>query len=124
MINKPVSIELIGDAKEAYERLNRMIGEQKNKGKTTSEEIKLWKGIQRSFDLIQENPFYGRNAKKKQIPIYYLDKYDIKNLFIVDLPLFWRMIYSLESDKIEIIAFVLDIFNHKDYNKRFGFKGK
>ena len=91
MINKPVSIELIGDAKEAYERLNRIIGEQKNKGKTTSEEIKLWKGIQRSFDLIQDNPFYGRNAKKKQIPEYYLNKYDIKNLFVVDLPLFWRV---------------------------------
>src|SRR3989344_3167080 len=111
MINKPVSIELVGDAKEAYERLNKMIGEQKLKGKTTSEEIKLWKGIQRSFDLIQENPFYGRNAKKKQIPIYYLDKYDIKNLFIVDLPLFWRMIYTLESDRVEVIAFILDIFN-------------
>ena len=124
MINKPVSIELIGDAKEAYERLNRMIGEQKNKGKTTSEEIKLWKGIQRSFDLIQDNPFYGRNAKKKQIPEYYLNKYDIKNLFVVDLPLFWRMIYTLESDRVEVIAFILDIFNHKDYNKRFGFKGR
>ena len=124
MINKPVSIELIGDAKEAYERLNRIIGEQKNKGKTTSEEIKLWKGIQRSFDLIQDNPFYGRNAKKKQIPEYYLNKYDIKNLFVVDLPLFWRMIYTLESDRVEVIAFILDIFNHKDYNKRFGFKGR
>ena len=124
MINKPVSIELVGDAKEAYERLNRMIGEQKNKGKTTSEEIKLWKGIQRSFDLIHDNPFYGRNAKKKQIPEYYLNKYDIKNLFVVDLPLFWRMIYTLESDRVEVIAFILDIFNHKDYNKRFGFKGR
>ncbi|MAG20468.1 hypothetical protein CL618_03490 [archaeon] len=124
MIKKPVSIELIEDAKEAYEKLNKIIGEQKLKGKTTSEEIKLWKGIQRSFDLIQENPFYGRNAKKKQIPEIYLIKHEVKNLFIVDLPLFWRMIYTLESDKIEIVSFILDIFNHKDYNKKFGFKGK
>lgn len=121
---KKVSIELIGDAKEAYKELNRIVGEQKSDGKLTSEEIKLWKGIQRSFDLIEENPFYGRNAKKKQIPEYYLKKYGVKNLFIIDLPLFWRMIYTLESDKIEIIAFILDIFDHKGYSKRFGFKKK
>lgn len=34
------------------------------------------------------------------------------------------MVYTLESDKIEIVAFVLDVFTHEDYNKRFGFKGK
>ncbi len=43
---------------------------------------------------------------------------------IVDLPLFWRMIYTLESGKIEIVAFVLDIFNHEEYDKRFGFRKK
>ncbi len=123
-INKKISIELVGDAKEAYDKLNKIVGEHKSKGKTNSEEITLWKGIQRMFDLIQDNPFYGENAKKKQIPKYYIDKYGVKNLFIADLPLFWRMVYSLESDKIEIISFVMDIFDHKDYNKRFGFKKK
>ncbi len=34
------------------------------------------------------------------------------------------MIYTLEGSKIEIMAFVLDIFDHDDYNKRFGFKEK
>ena len=124
MINKKVSIKLVGDAKEAYEKLNKIVGEQKSKGKINSEELILWNGIQRVFDLIQFNPFYGDNAKKEQIPKYYTLKYGAKNLFIADLPLFWRMIYTLESDKIEIIAFVLDIYNHNDYNKRFGFKKK
>ncbi len=122
--NKKVSIELIDDAKESYRRLNKIIGEQKKSGKINSDEIKLWNGIQRAFDLIVDNPFYGENAKKKQIPKYYSIKYTAKNLFIVDLPLFWRMVYILESDKIEIVAFILNIFGHDDYNKRFGFKKK
>lgn len=82
----------------------------------------LWNGIQRSFDFIENNPFYGHNARKKEIPRYYVKKYDMSNLFIVNLPLFWRMIYAIESDKVEIVAFVLDIFDHKDYNNRFGFR--
>lgn len=121
-IDKKVSIELKGDAEEAYEKLNRIVGQQKAEGKENSDEIKLWNGIQRMFDLIQENPFYGENAKKDLIPRYYRDNYGVKNLFIVDLPFFWRMIYTLEGDKIEIVAFILDIFTHKDYDKRFGFK--
>lgn len=121
---KKVSIELKDNALEAYNKLNKIIGEQKAKGIENSEEIMLWNGIQRAFDLIENNPFYGRNARKKEIPEYYVKKYDISNLFIVNLPSFWRMIYALESDKVEIVAFVLDIFDHKDYNKRFGFKKK
>ena len=123
-LSKKTSVELIDDAKEAYIKLNKLIGEQRKSGKINSDEIKLWKGIQRAFDLIKNNPFYGENAKKKQIPQYYSTKYNAKNLFIIDLPLFWRMIYTLESDKIEIIAFVLDIFDHDRYNKKFGFRKK
>jgi hypothetical protein len=121
---KKVSIELKGDAEEAYKLLNKSVGEQKAKGINNSEEISLLNGISRAFDLIENNPFYGRNAKKKQIPGYYTIKYNLSNLFIVNLPQFWRMIYTLESDKIEIIAFVLDIFDHKEYDKRFGYKKK
>jgi len=30
--------------------------------------------------------------------------------------------YTITGDEVEIIAFVLDIFNHKDYDKLFGYK--
>lgn len=119
-----VSIELVDNAKDAYVKLNKIVGEQKSAGRTTSDEIKLWNGIQRMFDCIAENPFYGENAKKNLIPKYYKERYAASNIFIVDLPFFWRMIYVLESNKIEIVAFVLDIFTHEEYNKRFGFKKK
>jgi len=76
----------------------------------------------RIFDVIANNPFYGENAKKDLIPREYRQKYDADNLFIVDLPDYWRMIYTLESDEIEIIAFVLDIIDHNQYNKKFGFR--
>ncbi len=121
---KKVSINLIEEAEESYKKLNEIVGCQRKRGRANSDEIKLWNGIQRALDLVEHNPFYGENAKKKQIPKYYIKKYGVKNLFIVDLPLFWRMVYTLESNKVEIVAFVLDIFTHDDYNKRFGFKKK
>jgi len=50
--------------------------------------------------------------------------YDITNLFWVDLPYYWRILYTLTDGdtNIEIIAFVLNIMDNKKYNKKFGYK--
>ena len=51
-------------------------------------------------------------------------KYGITNLFRVELPNYWRMLYTLSNgeSEIEIIAFVLDLVDHKVYDKKFGYK--
>jgi len=53
-----------------------------------------------------------------------MEKYGVKNLFRVELPHYWRMLYTLTNgeSEIEIIAFVLDIIDHKEYNKKFRYK--
>jgi hypothetical protein len=121
-IKKKITIKLVGDAERAFRGLNKIVGEQRIDGIGSSKDITLLNSINRIFDLIASNPFYGENAKKDLIPKEYRKKFDADNLFIVDLPDYWRMIYTLESDEIEIIAFVLDIINHKEYDKKFGFR--
>ena len=121
-IKKKITIKLVGDAEKAFNDLNRMVGEQRSNGITSSKDITLLAAINRLFEVIVNNPFYGENAKKDLIPKEYRQKYDADNLFIADLPDYWRMIYTLESDEIEIIAFVLDIIDHDEYNKKFKFR--
>src|SRR3989338_222026 len=121
-INKKITVKLVGDAEKAFNDLNRIVGEQRSNGITSSKDITLLTAINRLFGVIANNPFYGENAKKDLIPKEYRQKYDTDNLFIADLPDYWRMIYTLESDEIEIIAFVLDIISHDGYNKKFGFR--
>jgi hypothetical protein len=121
-IEKKISVKLVGDAEKAFKDLNRMVGDQRSQGITTSKEIHLLNAINDMFNVIVKNPFYGENAKKDLIPKEYRRKYDVSNLFIADLPDYWRMLYTLESDEIEIIAFVLDILDHDDYDKKFKFK--
>ncbi|MCX6772547.1 MAG: hypothetical protein NTV88_02135 [Candidatus Micrarchaeota archaeon] len=73
--------------------------------------------------LIRANPQYGEPIPKKQIPADYIAKYGVNNLFWVGLPDYWRMIYTLTANgEVEIIAFVLDIIDHKKYNKKFGYR--
>jgi hypothetical protein len=63
-IDKKTSIELRGDAEEAYEKLNKIICQQKSEGKENSDEIKLWNGIQRAFDLMKEIHFMEKTRRK------------------------------------------------------------
>ncbi|HLD02201.1 MAG TPA: hypothetical protein VJC07_00690 [Candidatus Nanoarchaeia archaeon] len=121
-ITRKISIETIGDAETSYLRLKSVAENQISKGMPTSKEIKILNGVQRMYELLQQDPFYGENAQKHLIPEYYKDRYDIRNVRIADLPLFWRMVYTIAGNEAEIRIFVLDIFSHDDYNKRFGFK--
>jgi len=107
-------------ARAEFEELNRIAGEQQAKGITNSEEIQLLKAIRQKSELIKQNPLYGNNIPKKQIP----KTLAVTNLFRVELTGYWRMLYSLEGNKIEIIAFILYVIDHPAYDKLFGYKRK
>ena len=85
----------------------------------------ILKAINQKKDLIKTNIHYGDPIAKNLIPNEYKIKYGATNLFRVELPAFWRMLYTLtNNEEVEIIAFVIDIINHHDYDKKFGYKGK
>jgi hypothetical protein len=116
---KPVRVVLSLEAEEAYRRLNSESAKSKV-------ERSIFNSIRKKIDLIKMNPHYGDPISKDRIPKEYRIRYGVTNLFHVELSGFWRMLYTLTNDEseIEIIAFVLDICNHEDYNKKFGYKSK
>jgi len=117
-MNKPVRIIFSSEAEEAYNQLNKAAADSK-----------VYRSILNSIDkkkeLIKANLHYGEPITKDKIPIEYKQKYGVTNLFWVELSNFWRMLYTLINNEteIEIIAFVLDIIDHKKYNKKFRYKG-
>lgn len=123
-MQKPVRVILIDEAEKEFKRLNDIVGLQLKNGKENTDEIQLLKSIRQKIDFIKSNPFYGDNIQKELIPDEYIDKYNVSNLFRVELSQFWRMIYTVKGDKIEIICFVLDILSHSDYDKKFGYRKK
>jgi len=119
-MKKPVRVVMIGDAQEAFQLLNERVGQQNLEGKQNTEDMQLLKSIQQKIEFIKSNPFYGNNIKKKKIP----KEYDVQNLWRVELTNYWRMLYTIKGDQIEILCFVVDILDHNDYNKRFKYKKK
>ena len=116
---KSVRIVLSPEAEEAYKYLT--VEAQRSKV-----ERSILNSINKKKELIKMNPHYGVPMAKNLIPKEYVVKYGVTNLFRVELSNFWRMLYTLTNDEreIEIIAFVLDTINHKQYDKKFGYRSR
>ncbi len=115
---KEVKVILSPEAEEVYERLN-------TEAETNKQSRMILKAINQKKELIKLNIHYGNPMAKNLIPEEYKQKYSATNLFRVELPAFWRMLYTLtNNEQIEIIAFVLDIIDHPTYDDKFGYRGR
>ncbi len=116
---KKVRVILSPEAKEVYTHLNEEAASSKT-------ERSILNAINKKVELIKANPHYGDPMAKSLIPAEYKKKYKVTNLFRVELPSFWRMLYTLTNNEteIEIIAFILDLVDHERYDKLFGYKKK
>jgi len=93
-----------------------------DKIKNSPDEKRLYGHLMRAFKDIEENPSAFIRIRYKLIPKEYIKKYQIDNLWKYDLPNGWRLLYSLGRDEIEIIAIILEWMDHKNYERRFGYR--
>ena len=119
---KEVIVKLSEEANDIYEELNRIVGEEKMKGVENSFHQTLLRSIHRVKDLLKQNPFAGDQVPKRRIPKKYILKYDADNVWRIELADRWRLVYTITGNRVEIITFVMDIFDHRKYDKVFGYK--
>jgi hypothetical protein len=118
---KPVRIQLVANAAEEFERLNKVVDEERSKGIANSEHQQLLKSIKQKVELIRANPQYGSH-----VPVLLIKRsgYAVDNMWVVDLTGYWRMLYTLKGGSVEILCFVLEIIDHARYDKIFGYRKK
>ncbi|MEK6913389.1 MAG: hypothetical protein AABW47_01830 [Nanoarchaeota archaeon] len=119
---KEIIVKLSNEADKVYQELNKTVGEEKIKGVESSFHQTLLRSINRVKEILKQNPFAGNQIPKSQIPEKYLLKYDVDNLWRIELADRWRLIYTITGNQINIINFVVNIFNHRNYDKVFGYK--
>ncbi|MFH1586670.1 MAG: hypothetical protein ABID38_02340 [Candidatus Diapherotrites archaeon] len=108
-------VRIRGQALEEYDRLKETVKKEHEKGTEKSENITLLRSINQKIDWLKENPLRGEVVSKKDIP----KELAVDNLFKLRLAKFWRMLYTIRRNEIEIFCFILVIESHEDYDKRF-----
>jgi len=95
---------------------------QKRAEKGQGEAEYLLKLIEKGIAKLVENYEAGQKIQRKLWPKYYNQKYGINNLWRLKLDDYWRMIYTLIGEQVRIVAVILEVLDHKEYDKRFGYK--
>jgi len=67
---------------------------------------------------------HGEVVKKDRIPRTLRDRYGLENLFVEDLPSFWRLLYTVVRDRGERYIVVVEIVDHKMYDRLFSGRGR
>ena len=111
-LGKDVRVFLRGQAKEDYATLQE---------RHDKEAKSILKSINRTIVLLKENPQHGDPIPKRLIPEY-MSREGIHNLYRVELSNYWRLLYTVEGNKVEILMFVLSISDHKRYSRILGYK--
>ncbi len=87
------------DAHNRYEQLQKL---------HEKEARSIVRAIRRSIEHLKVNPQRGESIQKKLIPSG-LQKAGISNLYRLELPSYWRIIYTLQTDEHDIFIFILNI---------------
>lgn len=114
-------MQFVGNAAEEFEKLNKIVGEEQANNITNSEHQQLLKSVKQKIELIKANPQYGDAVPKALVK---KSGYPVDNLWVADLIGYWRMLYTLKGSQVEILCFILEIIDHKRYDKIFGYRKK
>lgn len=64
----------------------------------------------------------GKRIPKRLIPREYVVKYNATNLWKLNLDKYWRMIYTIVGDEVRLVSVVIEVLNHKKYDRKFGYR--
>ncbi|MBL7148171.1 MAG: type II toxin-antitoxin system RelE/ParE family toxin [Nanoarchaeota archaeon] len=118
-VKKQIKVKYSPVFEEQLKELREIIKEKDSKFHK-----QLLTAIEREKDNLLIDQHRGIQIKKKQIPKEFIINYGVKNLWKINLPDFWRMIYTITGNELEIISILLEFMDHKDYDKRFRYRKK
>ncbi|MFA5237074.1 MAG: hypothetical protein WC362_04385 [Methanoregula sp.] len=84
------------------------------------DEPHLFVSITHLIDKLREIPFFGTQVKKDLFPKEY-KKYNLQNLWKFNLSKDMRLTYTITSDDKTIVVIIIEWFDHKKYDRRFGY---
>ncbi len=121
-MKKPVAVIIAEDILPVYKKLVETVEKEKDEGVPNSEYQKLLKSIENKIGYLKTNPQAGIAISKNKIPRKYIELYKVTNLWKMNLVDGWRLIYTLKSDEVEILAVILDFYDHSTYDDIFGYR--
>lgn len=107
-------VVLSADAAEALDLLE---------AKTDPKSASIARRVRALRPILLADCLHGDVVKKGQIPKTLRDRHGLENLFVEDLPSFWRLLYTIVRDRGVRFVVVAEIVDHRAYDRWFRGRG-
>ena len=121
-MKKPIAVVIAEDILPVYRKLIETVNEEKRIGIHNSEHQQLLKSIETKITYLKMNPQAGIAIPKNHIAQKYIELYNVTNLWKINLIAGWRLIYTLKNEELEILAVILDFYDHSTYDSVFEYR--
>ena len=121
-MKKPIAVVIAEDILPVYRKLIETVNEEKRIGIHNSEHQQLLKSIETKITYLKMNPQAGIAIPKNHIAQKYIELYKVTNLWKINLIAGWRLIYTLKNEELEILAVILDFYDHSTYDSVFEYR--
>jgi hypothetical protein len=74
--------------------------------------------------ILLRDCLHGELVRKSALPASLVREYTIENLFVEDLPSFWRLLYSVVHEGSDRVVVVIEIVDHRAYDRWFPGRGR
>ena len=81
----------------------------------------IYQEINEALDLLKKDYAKGDKIPRDHWPKKYIKEHQIHTLFRYKLRSGWRLVYTVSGTKYEKACTILEAFDHKQYEKRFGY---
>jgi hypothetical protein len=108
------AVRIHPDCQTQYDRLEKDARDGRKPGAS------IWKSLQAAFQRAKRSAQFADPIPVRSIPRHFRERYDVSNLYCVDLADFHRGLYTLVG---RVVVF-LDVVDHAQYDKWFPNKGK
>ncbi|MBI5036178.1 hypothetical protein HZC09_02435 [Candidatus Micrarchaeota archaeon] len=82
----------------------------------------LFKKLLKAIEKLKYDFKAGEHISKEKIPVYYKQKYGVENLWKLNLDQDYGLVYAIRGTENEVTSVLLEFFDHKEYERRFGYK--
>lgn len=69
--------------------------------------------------VLLSDSLHGEVVSKNRIPLALRRRHRLENLYVEDLPSFWRMLYTVNRARGDLYVFIVEIVDHRTYSKWF-----
>ena len=115
---RPVEVVLHPDLASWF----RDLGARADRGSKEARTLRA--ALERVFEQLRADFQHGEVVRKARIPSTLVARFGISNLYVEDLPGFRRMLYTVEGSEHSVVVLVLDVIDHKKYDRLFGSRGR